>query len=208
MKCFVCGFGETAPGTTTFSMSADSMTLVLKEVPADVCDSCGEGYMDLETTAQLEKITENAKRTGVEVLVRRYIPAPDREINGVSRQPTEEFIRRLGLTSEQYTKRKRDNGYQLYVNAQTKRPPRFGYVRLNTGGQDPGKLTVYANGDFTDPENRFTAQPANPKDAWYKFWPDDKAAMDYAAKVVKSTYDNKVRVVLNNDELQRGRGSE
>ena len=191
MKCSICRFGETVPGTMTFSLSYDSMTLVVKDVPADVCDACGEGYTDLGTTAQLEKIANDAKEAGVEVLVRKYVSGEGQGANGVRREPVEEFIERLGLTSNQYTKRERHKGYQLYVNAQTRRPPRFGYVRLNIGGRDPGKIIVYANGGFTDPENRFTAQPSNPRDASYKFWPDDKASMDYAAKVVKSAYESK-----------------
>ena len=101
------------------------------------------------------------------------------------------FIRELGLTSGQYVKEDHSGGYRLYVSSDSKRLPRFGYVRLNQSGPDAGKLVVYANGDFSDPEGRFTAQPKNPKDAWYKFWPDDKEAMRYAAKVVRSAYESK-----------------
>ena len=52
-------------------------------------------------------------------------------------------------------------------------------------------MVVFANGEFSDPERRFTSQPMNPKCAWYKFLPDDKAARNYAVKVVKSAYENK-----------------
>lgn len=106
------------------------------------------------------------------------------------RRHAEDFIRRLGLSPGQYEKKERHNGYQLYVPTSSKRPSRFGYVRLNVSGLDAGKMTVYAIGDFSDPQGKFTPQPKNPKDAWYRFRPDDKEAMDYAVRVVKSAYDH------------------
>ena len=101
------------------------------------------------------------------------------------------FISALGLTPMQYEKREFRGGYRLYVSSDAKRLPKFGSVRLDIGGRNPGKMTVYATGDFSDPEGRFTAQPKNPKDAWYKFWPDDNNAMHYAAKVVRSAYQSR-----------------
>ncbi|MXY43347.1 MAG: hypothetical protein F4Y50_04710 [Dehalococcoidia bacterium] len=106
----------------------------------------------------------------------------------MQRARAEDFIARLGLTPREYEKKEHKGGYRLYVASSSKRPPRFGYVRLNVRGLHEGKLIVYANGDFRDPKNKFTAQPKNPKDAWYRFSPDDKDAMDYAVKVVKSAY--------------------
>jgi hypothetical protein len=113
------------------------------------------------------------------------------QVDKAQRQHALKFIRELGLTSGQYEKKDHSGGYRLYISSNSKRLPRFGYVRLNQRGPDAGKLVVYANGDFSDPEGRFTAQPKNPKDAWYKFWPDDEYAMHYAAKVVRSAYESK-----------------
>ena len=113
------------------------------------------------------------------------------QVDNAQRQHTLEFIRELGLTSRQYEKKEHSRGYRLYISSDSKRLPRFGYVRLNQKGRDAGKLVVYANGNFSDPEGRFNAQPKNPKDASYKFWPDDKDAMRYAAKVVRSAYESK-----------------
>lgn len=100
----------------------------------------------------------------------------------------EKFIRSLGLTPEQYHKKEKDNGYELYIATYPK-PPRFGHVRLNVAGRNAGKMTVYATGNVVDPNNRFTAQPSsNSKVASYIFNPDDKDAWDYAVKVVLSAY--------------------
>ena len=206
MKCFVCRFGETAPGTTILTLNRDSLTLVVKEVPADVCDACGEGYVQPEISAQLQEIANDAKGAGVEVLVRKYIPAQtshkqacsasgyasaEEQVNGIQRQPVEGFIAKLGLTPEQYIRKERANGYQLYVNA-LGRQRRFGYVRLNKSGEHAGMMVVYAIGNFRDPENRFQSQPKNPKDCLYRFSPSDESAVEYAVHVVKSAYEGRL----------------
>ena len=75
MKCLVCKFGETEPGTITYNLNSDAMTLVVKNVPADVCDACGEGYLGREVSEELHAIVEGAKKSGVEFMVRKYVPA-------------------------------------------------------------------------------------------------------------------------------------
>ena len=46
--------------------------LVFKKVSADVCENCGEAYLDAETTRHLLHIVEEAARVGVQVDVRSY----------------------------------------------------------------------------------------------------------------------------------------
>jgi len=46
MKCVVCKSGETRRGTTTVTFERDGLTLVMKEVPAEICMNCGEDYVD------------------------------------------------------------------------------------------------------------------------------------------------------------------
>ena len=75
MKCVICKHGETRNGVSTVTLPRDSMTLVVKGVPAQVCDNCGEEYVDAEVTARLQKAAEEAARSGVEVEVRRYVAA-------------------------------------------------------------------------------------------------------------------------------------
>ncbi len=55
MKCVICKQGETQPGTATVTLQRASLTLVVKSVPARVCQNCGEEYVDEETTTQLLK---------------------------------------------------------------------------------------------------------------------------------------------------------
>ena len=196
MKCFVCRFGEIAPGTTTFSLNLKSMALVVKEVPAEVCDSCGEGYFDQSVSERLDEIVNQAEESGVEFMVRKYTPARvlSEQVNGVQREPADEFIEKLELGPKQLVTKKISDGrgYQLDAILPNGKTLRFGSVRLNIAGQDPGKLIVYAIKDFDDPQNMFICQHSNPKHCWYKFWPDDDEAMTYAVRAVRSAYESKL----------------
>jgi len=75
MKCTICKHGETRRGTATVTLTRNVTTVVIKGVPADVCDNCGEEYVDEATTARLLSTVEEAAREGVEVDVREYIAA-------------------------------------------------------------------------------------------------------------------------------------
>ncbi|MDP2935286.1 MAG: type II toxin-antitoxin system MqsA family antitoxin [Dehalococcoidia bacterium] len=75
MKCVICKVGETKLDKATGTLERDSMVLVFKGVPADVCANCGEEYVDEETTARLLLAAEEAARAGVQVDVRSYVTA-------------------------------------------------------------------------------------------------------------------------------------
>ncbi len=75
MKCVVCKQGEMQPGTTTMTLERNVTTVVFKNVPAEVCDTCGEAYLDAATTRQLLHVVEEAARLGVQVDVRSYVAA-------------------------------------------------------------------------------------------------------------------------------------
>ncbi len=73
MKCVICKHGETKTGTATITLTREELTLVVKGVPAQVCDNCGEEYVEEDVTAHLLKVAEEAARTGVQVDVREYV---------------------------------------------------------------------------------------------------------------------------------------
>ena len=75
MKCFVCKQGETEPGKATVTLERDGLTMVVKDVPADVCRNCGEEYVDEKTVDELLKTAEEVARSGAEVDVREYMAA-------------------------------------------------------------------------------------------------------------------------------------
>lgn len=72
MKCTLCRHGETRPGFTTITLQRGETTVVIKGVPADVCDNCGEYYLDAEMSARILGLAEEAVRHGAEVEVLRY----------------------------------------------------------------------------------------------------------------------------------------
>jgi len=72
MKCMICKHGETKQGTTTVTLEKDSSTIVFKEVPAQICDNCGEKYIDEATTKELLNKARNIVKNGVEVDIRKY----------------------------------------------------------------------------------------------------------------------------------------
>lgn len=53
----------------------EGTTLVIKGVPAEVCDNCAEEYVDEATTAHLVKTAEEVAQAGVQVDVREYVAA-------------------------------------------------------------------------------------------------------------------------------------
>jgi YgiT-type zinc finger domain-containing protein len=41
--------GETESGTTKVAFTRDETTIVIRDVPAQICTTCGEEYVDAET---------------------------------------------------------------------------------------------------------------------------------------------------------------
>ena len=76
MKCVICKLGETQTGKTTVTLERDAMTLVFKNVPAQVCTNCGESYVDETVSSYLLKTAEDAAHSGVQVDIREFIGEP------------------------------------------------------------------------------------------------------------------------------------
>ena len=75
MKCVICKHGETHPGLTTVTLERGSTTLVVKSIPAQICENCGEAYVEDTLAARLLQDAEEAARAGVQVEVREYLAA-------------------------------------------------------------------------------------------------------------------------------------
>ena len=72
MKCFICKQGVTSPGASPLTLIRDHTTVVVKNVPAEVCSNRGEAYIDESIAAHLLSTAEDAAHFGVEVSVREY----------------------------------------------------------------------------------------------------------------------------------------
>jgi len=73
MKCPVCKVGRLEPGPTVVTLTRGDATIVIKGVPAEVCDSCGEYALSAEIAARVNAMAEESIKNGSEVDVRRYV---------------------------------------------------------------------------------------------------------------------------------------
>lgn len=72
MTCVICKNGETVPGKTIYTGMEGETIVVIKGVPANVCDNCGEAYISSETTARLFKTVNDSANANAEVVVMTY----------------------------------------------------------------------------------------------------------------------------------------
>lgn len=73
MNCVVCGHGETRPGMATVTLERGPTTVILKEVPADICGSCGEYYLSDLITTQVMDLANDAALSGNEVEILKFV---------------------------------------------------------------------------------------------------------------------------------------
>jgi len=72
MKCVICKHGETQLGKTTITLERDHLTLIIKHVPAQICQNCGEEYLSAATTEHLFKTAEDVAQAGAYIDIREY----------------------------------------------------------------------------------------------------------------------------------------
>ncbi len=71
MHCVVCKQDGARPGTATMTLERGATTVVIKNVPAGVCDNCGEYYLFDEMTDRASAKAETAVAPGAEIKVLR-----------------------------------------------------------------------------------------------------------------------------------------
>lgn len=72
MKCVIYKHGETQPGKVTVTLNRGDTVVVIKDVPADVCQQCGEYFLDEATSARVMAMAEEAVKHHAEVEILRY----------------------------------------------------------------------------------------------------------------------------------------
>lgn len=72
MKCVICKQGETHPGLTVVTLQRDDRTLVIKGVPAEICENCGEYYLSDEIARRVYQQAEQSLEHGAEVEIGRF----------------------------------------------------------------------------------------------------------------------------------------
>jgi YgiT-type zinc finger domain-containing protein len=56
----------------TVVLQRDEATIVIKLVPAEICDTCGEYYLSEEATRRVLALAENAVAQGAEIEALRF----------------------------------------------------------------------------------------------------------------------------------------
>ena len=75
MICPICKCGHTKSGFASVTLERDAMTLLVKQVPAEICENCGEEFIDEAASVQLLSTAEAAIRDGVQVELRQFAAA-------------------------------------------------------------------------------------------------------------------------------------
>lgn len=72
MMCVICKYGKTQPDLVTVTLQRDESIVVLKDVPAEVCDNCSEYYLSDTVTEKVLQRAEISVNNGAEVEILRY----------------------------------------------------------------------------------------------------------------------------------------
>ena len=72
MNCVICKNGTTAEGLVTVTLQRNSSIIIIKNVPAEVCDNCGEYYLNDDVAGTVLRISEKATENNPEVEILQY----------------------------------------------------------------------------------------------------------------------------------------
>lgn len=74
MTCFMCK-GDTESKIKTYVANLDNCVIIIKNVPALVCNQCGEVFYTDEVAEQLERIVDTMEKLVKEVAIVEYSQA-------------------------------------------------------------------------------------------------------------------------------------
>ena len=72
MKCVICKTGHTHPGTATVTLQRDNSVVVIRDVPAEICEDCGEYYLSEPVARRVYADADATVQRHVEVEILRY----------------------------------------------------------------------------------------------------------------------------------------
>jgi len=71
MNCFMCK-GDLKEKKVNYMVDLESTIIIIKGVPAKVCNECKEQYFDDETSKNIENIVNKLKDLSTEVTIINY----------------------------------------------------------------------------------------------------------------------------------------
>ena len=72
MICVICKTGRPRPGKATVTLQRGNSVVVIKEVPAQICQDCGEYYIDEEVSRKVYALAEGAVQRKAELEILHY----------------------------------------------------------------------------------------------------------------------------------------
>lgn len=72
MTCTICKSGVMKPGRVTVTLQRGESIIVIKNVPAAICENCGEYTLDEQVTAEIMRLAERAVANNAEIEVLQY----------------------------------------------------------------------------------------------------------------------------------------
>jgi YgiT-type zinc finger domain-containing protein len=72
MNCLICRQAELVDGLTSVLFERGEMRLTVEQVPARICPSCGEAYVDEDVAVRLLQGAEVMSTTGIIEDVRQF----------------------------------------------------------------------------------------------------------------------------------------
>lgn len=72
MKCVICKNGITTHDKTNITLEKKGMLLIIKEVPAEICSTCGEIYLDEAVSRNIHRVGNSAYKEGIQLEICSY----------------------------------------------------------------------------------------------------------------------------------------
>lgn len=72
MICPICKHGNITQGFTTLTFEKENAIIVVKKVPADICDNCGEAFVLQDIARKIFTLVETEVKKGIEIEVLNF----------------------------------------------------------------------------------------------------------------------------------------
>ena len=71
MECVICKNGSTIAGTVSVTIDRDNSIVVVKDVPAQICNNCGQYYLSDSIAEKVFTLASESIARGAEIEVLR-----------------------------------------------------------------------------------------------------------------------------------------
>lgn len=74
MECVICKNGTTSNGFVNVPIVRKDKIIFIKNIPAQICNNCGEYYIDTNVAKEIYEKASERMNQGVEMEVTQYLP--------------------------------------------------------------------------------------------------------------------------------------